>query len=92
MGPKRFDQIQTHLQKKFTKELLLTSDQQETLKAIFDQRMTVMKLTVKEHDQELESLKETTRDQIRKMLTSDQKVKFNQMVKEYKAKRARWKK
>lgn len=92
LGPKRFDQIQKHLQEKFTKRLELSLEQQGSLKEILQERMAVMKKQAKVHDQEMESLKEITRQQIREILTSDQKEVFQKMVEEYQARKQKRKK
>ena len=92
MGPHRFERIGERLQKKFTKELGLSSQQQEDLNKILTQRMELMKTRAKEQDQEMESLKEASRQQIREILTPDQKKRFEELVVEHQARRAKWKK
>jgi len=89
MGPKRFDMIQKHLQEKFTRELKLNPTQQDQLKEIFNSRMPLMKAKAQEHDAELEAMKEQTRQRIFGILDPPQKERFSQMIKEYKARRAR---
>ncbi len=92
MGPERFERIGERLQKKFTKELGLSLQQQESLKTILIQRMELMKTRAKEQDQEMEALKEASRQQIREILTPDQKKRFEELVIEHQARRAQWKK
>lgn len=91
-GPERFDRVKDRLQEKFTRELKLTGQQQTELKGILLHWMTAMKEKVKVRDQELEGIKEEHRQKIREILTPDQKIRFNEMVEEYKARLAKWKK
>ena len=91
MGPERFERIVEYLQNKFTKELGLSLPQQEELSKILVERMALMKSRAKEQDQEMEMLKEATRQQIRQILNPDQKKRFEELVAEYQARRAKYK-
>ncbi|MBN1478840.1 hypothetical protein JXA70_01060 [candidate division KSB1 bacterium] len=70
--------------KKFTQELSLTETQQDTLKMLLDEiKMKHQKLDEKRHE-EFEKIRSEFDGKFTKILTSEQKVRYEQMVQEFK--------
>lgn len=89
MGPKRFDIIREQLQKKFTRELGLDGSQQAQLRDILERNLGKIKARATEHDAEIETMKEASRNEVRAILTATQKERFEELVQDYQARRAR---
>lgn len=70
-----------------TQDLGLTSDQAKQLDAILMQRHAEMKAIHEQSDAQMEQLRQKGRDQIRAILTADQKPKFEEFLKKKDAER-----
>ena len=89
MGPQRFETIQKYLEKKFTRELKLDDGQRLQLRQILSEGMAGVKEKSRQHDAEIEGMKDGIRQKFAATLTSEQKTRFWELVAEYKARRAR---
>lgn len=71
---------------KFTQELSLTQTQQDTLRMLLDQiKIKHQKLDERRHE-EFEKIRSEFDAEFQKILTSEQKIKYEKMVQEFKKK------
>jgi hypothetical protein len=74
---------------KLTREVELTPDQQKQVIAILDQSQVEYKAIHEVMDPRIESVRQKTRDQIRGLLSADQKPKFEEFLRQIDEERKR---
>lgn len=74
---------------KFKKSLDLTKDQEEVVREALKESWDAMREIRRRIRPELQREREKTRDKIRKVLTSDQKAAYEEMIRRYEKRRAK---
>lgn len=72
-SPKKYE---THLVDQLTKELSLTPEQQKTLGSVLDRRRESMTYLWKDGFRRYQAVRDTSRNEIRAMLTDEQRAKY----------------
>ena len=78
LGPGTFDP--QHIVNRMTKDLQLTPDQAQKIKALLDDYFNKHRELDRQHEPEYDALRQQSRAQVRAILTPDQLVKFNEHV------------
>ena len=78
--PMSADARRAQRREKLTREVQLTPDQQKQVIAILDQAQVEYKAVHDVMDPSIESVRQKTRDQIRGLLSADQKPKFEEFL------------
>ena len=90
-NPEKFHQ---HMMAEFTSKLKLTSDQQQKVSAVLDESRVKISALREEVHPKFEAIRNVSKAEIRKLLTSEQQEKFDQLEAKWestwKKKRTQW--